>query len=711
MVVQHNMSALNANRMLGNVNSLQSKSTEKLSSGYKINRAGDNAAGLAISEKMRGQIRGLNQASANAQDGISLIQTAEGALTETHSILQRMRELAVQATSDTNTDDDRTQIQNEIDQLTSEVDRIANTTEFNTKKLLDGSQRGSISAKDGSAKIDGDFGNSNVSAKITKDGSKNAEFTDVIRLEIQEDFVTGKSTKPVPKITDKQVDDLYKFIFASGTYTFEKQSLADDTQLSLTDNYNNKKSTQENLDSAISELKTKLTTEKQNLNKATSNDDANMQTLDKTLDTMYNLQKKLANDANAKKGFLKDDVTVEDLKNAINELIDAYVEVGSVSSVSANGSSDRITKALATISSMANSLDDVRDGTAKWSAKYYDAAKAYGASIKQGHTEASTTIKNETAISSSSNISSAYTDYKNDLLSLAASVAYTKIVKNTDSLRVDAAEELLGIMNNKDLMNTLYDYGKAKNDYDTLDADASEAAKTEKKNIMDNAKSKLDALNADKGGIKIVDLFGNSTNSNKFTISDKVSNTNTIDITLKSDKGDTVITINNADKLKAGDTLTLTTSKAIETQQAEQGKEALRLQIGANASQELSMGINSMKANDLNIVQTKEGFEGKALDITNHANASLAVNAFDMALQRVSTERAKMGAIQNRLEHTIANLDTSSENLQTAESRIRDTDMAAEMVNFSKNNIIQQAAQSMLAQANQANQGVLSLLR
>ena len=155
MVVQHNLTAMNSNRMLGITTKSQAKSTEKLSSGYKINRAGDNAAGLAISEKMRGQIRGLDQASTNSEDGISMIQTAEGALTETHSILQRMRELAVQASSDTNTDDDRTQIQNEIDQLTEEVDRIANTTEFNTKKLLDGSAKGSVTEKAGKANVDG----------------------------------------------------------------------------------------------------------------------------------------------------------------------------------------------------------------------------------------------------------------------------------------------------------------------------------------------------------------------------------------------------------------------------------------------------------------------------------------------------------------------------------------------------------------------------
>lgn len=138
MVIQHNMAAANTNRNLGITTGNLAKATEKLSSGYKINRAGDNAAGLTISEKMRGQIRGLDQAATNAQDGISLIQTAEGALNETQSILQRMRELTVQASNDTNVTADRTAISKELDALTKEVTRIATQTEFNTMKLLDG---------------------------------------------------------------------------------------------------------------------------------------------------------------------------------------------------------------------------------------------------------------------------------------------------------------------------------------------------------------------------------------------------------------------------------------------------------------------------------------------------------------------------------------------------------------------------------------------
>ncbi|MCT4543228.1 MAG: flagellin, partial [Vallitalea sp.] len=139
MIINHNMLAMNTHRQMGSIGTNQAKSTEKLSSGMRINRAGDDAAGLAISEKMRGQIRGLNQASRNAQDGISLIQTAEGALTETHAMLQRMRELVVQGANDTNSDEERDNIKDELNQLSKEITEITKKTEFNKKNLLDGS--------------------------------------------------------------------------------------------------------------------------------------------------------------------------------------------------------------------------------------------------------------------------------------------------------------------------------------------------------------------------------------------------------------------------------------------------------------------------------------------------------------------------------------------------------------------------------------------
>ena len=171
MIIQHNMPAANTNRQLGITNSSLQKSTEKLSSGYRINRAGDDAAGLSISEKMRGQIRGLNQASTNAQDGISMIQTAEGAMNELHSVVQRMRELTVQAANDTNVEEDRMAIQSEIKQLSEEIDRIAQSTEFNTMKLLNGDY------SEDNGKLTLQVGANNSSIDVLEDGDQVIKFS------------------------------------------------------------------------------------------------------------------------------------------------------------------------------------------------------------------------------------------------------------------------------------------------------------------------------------------------------------------------------------------------------------------------------------------------------------------------------------------------------------------------------------------------------
>ena len=448
MTVQHNMTAMNANRQLGISNGNLAKSTEKLSSGYKINRAGDNAAGLAISEKMRGQIRGLDQASSNAEDGISLIQTAEGNLQESQNIIQRMRELAVQASSDTNTDDDRTQIQQEIQQLTEEVDRIANTTEFNTKKLLDGSCAGSSSFKNGQASVEGTFTNGNVKIKGLESSTTNLiGKDDIIRIEFTRDV--------------------------------------SDSELTL----------------------------------CTSDGDL----------------------------------------------------------------ADKKTSSGVLVSSLHGTTVEVAD---------FQKGGAGKITIKEARFDDEATAK-------------------------------------------------------------------ATNAYSTGEATAA-------------------------------------------------------DVEIEISTG--------TDQIKAGDVITINLQKCDLNQSKNVGKEALRLQVGANGGQEVQIQIKSMKAKDLGITQTslsrlngigKEttGTVGSALDVTSQASASLAIEAYDNALQNVSTERAKMGAMQNRLEHTINNLDTSSENLQSAESNIRDTDMATEMTQYSKNNILMQAGQSMLAQANQSNQGVLSLLQ
>ena len=640
MVVQHNMTAMNANRNLGVTAGNLAKSTEKLSSGYKINRAGDNAAGLAISEKMRGQIRGLDQASTNAEDGISMIQTAEGALTETHSILQRMRELAVQASSDTNTDDDRTQIQNEIDQLTQEVDRIATTTEFNTKKLIDGSAKGAVSEKAGKANVDATFANSNVSAEITTDGSAKAAFTDVIRIEITADFEPGKSTANTAKYTEDEILNALNNNAAGLTYTNAAQLEKDDIEDAKED--------------AATQLKTEMDDAKTAKSNLATKAGATAAAIDAAIAA--------GETATGGDGLLVSGATTkEEIESAMEEYIKAAMSASTDGTAAANPANT--TQAYKT-------LDALFEGT------------GFGAGQAKALHDAA--IAEATA----------------RLGDAAAQKDLATAQKNYD------------IMNDDDLVNAYLNKAQKQVDFDKAKDAANPSVGLDiASEALKNAKKEFAEVNKGKSALNVTDLFGNSTDTTKFEIGTNVEDDGTLKINLKNKEGDdTVITISNADKMKAGDVITITAKEMVETEQAPTGKDAFRLQVGANAGQEVMLGINSMKAKDLNIVQTKDGVEGKALDVTNQASASLAVNAYDMAIQSVSTERAKLGATQNRLEHTISNLDTSSENLQSAESSLRDTDMAEEMTRYSKNNILMQAGQSMLAQANQSTQGVLSLL-
>lgn len=673
MVIQHNMQAANANRMLGNIVSSQSKSTERLSSGYRINRAGDDAAGLAISEKMRGQIRGLDKASSNAQDGISLVQTAEGALQETQNILQRMRELAVQASNDTNTDDDRTQIQNEIDQLTQEVDRIANTTEFNSKKLLDGSLTGSVNAKDGKTILEGSFGNSLVKATFTTDNTKNASHTDVIRVEVMEDFTEGKSTASTKKLTDTQLDKLYTDIQGKIGTTNSTDEAIDAA-----------------IDAATTTANTGLDALKTTADTSTKATVANEKELDKFVDALLSEGKK----ADSKNGLLAEGVTKEDVKAAVSELMTAWRDAEQTATNTPKV--DAAEKALRDLFTT-DAVTKVGTATAAVTGNFVDDANAAA-------------VKNVAVIPVSDDLNAAATKI---VAGITGAVKDIVAVENTNKVNIKNVEEKqeeVDALSNNELAHAIYDYGKAKANLAGLTT-PTDAAKAEAQAKVDEAKKKLDVLNTDKQVINVSDLFGSSEGKD-FEIGSKVADDGTLEITMTNKDGSkNVITIQNADKLKAGDILTITSEAAVESEPAKTGSEALRLQIGANAGQEMTLGINSMKASDLNIVQTKEGVEGKSLDVTSQANASQAVNAYDLAIQKVSTERAKMGAVQNRLEHTISNLDNTSENLQSAESSIRDVDMATEMVSYSKNNILQQAAQSMLAQANQSTQGVLSLLQ
>ena len=536
MVIQHNMQAANANRQLGTIVSNQSKATEKLSSGYRINRAADDAAGLSISEKMRSQIRGLNQASTNAEDGISLIQTAEGALTESHSILQRMRELSVQAANGTETDDDREAVQNEISQLQDELDRIADTTEFNTMKLLNGNLDGSSSSTTSAGPKFGVF-DTDLGAFVSSDVGK-------VKVAVAADAKEGAESA----IWDAGGTTLTLNLKGGRVYS---QSEIDDLI----------KSAQQENSSATGKA------------------------------------------ANVSVKFATGVFTA--------------AETNGTETVAGVKAKSAVTKLTATNFVGANSI--------KISSKKYGADNNVKITIDFA------------------------AEVGDDKVTVAKAATYQNGAINTpaeDKLSLQAGKTYT----EKDIEKLLKDAGL---DYDV----------------------ELTGPNPD-----------NDDSANTLFVTD--ATTTAVEVTLANGAGlgdtDAYLGQTNYDVGTAG--------------------EGLTLQIGANEGQTMSLNIGDMSATAL-------GVSGNSINIATQDGASKATTVIDDAIKKVSAQRSSLGAVQNRLEHTISNLDTSSENLQTAESRIRDVDMAEEMVEYSKNNILQQAAQSMLAQANQSTQGVLSLLQ
>ena len=459
MVVQHNLTAMNSNRMLGLTTKTQAKSTEKLSSGYKINRAADDAAGLSISEKMRKQIRGLTQASLNAQDGISAVQTAEGALTEVHDMLQRMNELAVKASNGTNSEDDRGYIQDEIDQLVKEIDRVSETTKFNETYLLKG---------DGTA---------------TREVTKTTPAQEAV--DVKAEYVSGKGVDNVALQNGKTV--------AADAIWYEKGKTT-----------------------------------------AITADD---------IDKLFEV----------KNGNVV-------LKEGV-ELFDAAA----------------------------------------------DSATDFGAQLTANKVD-NTTVQGVFEVGSSK-VSTA----------------------NDGSALVDAAG-LNALFNTDGSIKTTF-YAQ-----------------------------KTDGSWAEVGAEQVA----------KF---------------IKVTPGQEAVAAGTK-------TETETYTKAL----------TLSLHVGAdgNDDNKISLDIESMSA---------EGIGVKGLDVSTEDAATKSIETLKASIQKVSTQRSALGAIQNRLEHTINNLDNVVENTTSAESQIRDTDMATEMVKYSNNNILSQAGQAMLAQANQSNQGVLSLLQ
>ena len=476
MVVQHNLTAMNSNRMLGLTTASQAKSTEKLSSGYKINRAADDAAGLSISEKMRKQIRGLTQASLNAQDGISAVQTAEGALTEVHDMLQRMNELAVKASNGTNSEDDRSYIQNEIDQLVTEIDRVSTTTKFNETYLLQGNARGTVSATPADQTVNSKL----VDVKLNAAAGSELVAGDVVLGKVTAEVENNQGGALIGNLSGSVLNAL--------------------------------------------------------------------------------------NDAKAGK------ITITQQQDA-GKNVDQYQVKGGA------------------------------DGTTVVATLTQAQLKKMGVNITDG----------------------------------GAGVAGEMVIQ----LKWNQTEQ-------KDLQAGL---------------------------SIDAAADKVTADKLKASGLKVGDE---------------------VKVTIKAEQDAT--TGNTVTKLKAYDNAYVPDALNVS------------LHVGADSSNDnkIEMSIESMSSKSLGLVDE----DGKLLvDGKDSTNADKAIDTIAQAIQKVSTQRSALGAVQNRLEHTVNNLDNVVENTTSAESQIRDTDMATEMVKYSNNNILSQAGQAMLAQANQSNQGVLSLLQ
>ncbi|ANX13692.1 hypothetical protein ABE41_016915 [Fictibacillus arsenicus] len=604
MRINHNIAALNTYRQLNTAATGQSKSMEKLSSGLRINRAGDEAAGLAISEKMRGQIRGLEQAGRNAQDGISMIQTAEGALNETHDILQRMKELATQAANGTNTDSDRAEIQKEVNQLTSEINRIGNTTEFNTQKLLDGGAGANKTAL-GSNEAAGTAGRG---ATVTSTQGATAV------------AATGDLTQADSAIWVGDAATGVAFSLAAGG--------ANNTAL-----------------------------------------------------TAYN-----AGTAN----------TAEDFKSLLENLTDAsgLVKLGDLVDVNVtdNGIVSFTTKETG-VNAKITIANEAGSGAAAAST-----LTELGLPATLVQTDSFVGVDGTAAVVTGNELDTT-TTYGAESNQINADTAFGKkfdvtINGETYNVTIDEASIAAG-----------------------LTGGATEA------NLVSTLNDALDRA-VDKDG-NTVDISGDVVFS--------ASADNEITLTMQAG---TVPDDGTTPMLKlSGDYAATLLGGITDGKNTVGGTFTTKFQIGASNGQSFQVDVQDMRSQALNISGTNSGGSHEdvagakftavtnvtngtnndaveyALDVSTHESATAAIEVLDNAIQSVSAQRSQLGAYQNRLEHTINNLGTSAENLTAAESRIRDVDMAKEMMNQTKNSILSQAAQAMLAQANQQPQGVLQLLR
>ena len=668
MVVQHNLTAMNSNRMLGITTSKQAKATEKLSSGYKINRAADDAAGLTISEKMRKQMRGLTQASANAQDGISTVQTAEGALTEVHDMLQRMNELAVKASNGTNSESDRQAIQDEIDQLTTEIDRVAETTKFNEIYLLKGNAEGTTSDMKVNAHDAG------IAGKLVDNGDT-ATFTVDSKLEDGNKItIAGKEYEIGSGAADKSVDD---YAISSKATSTTAGDLGAET-VKVGDSFTNAETgkTYTVVNKAVN-AQALFVVEKSAFTITHS---------DGTTES-YNVS------ATAGAGVLN----AADALDVAKQALAAGETVTLTKDASGAACNIEVVSALENTALNAEiSITDTNLTTTPNVKTLTDAVKAIdtGAVPTAGDTITvggkTTTLTSATPVAAS--------DIKDVVNALGEGdqVEITRVdAAGTSTTKLftvgDITDDVAGTYTVADILKNINDGDSIKIGIAAGHREANALA-TAKGIVVDNS-SPVDASAA-----TAYTVVGDTTSSEDGVVSKaKALEMIAEELTKASSIGtDTAATVKNNN-----DGTFEITKGTVEVKDAL----AFNLHVGADAdmTNKISVDLGALDSAGL-------GIKGINIKDNSGVAATYAVDAIADAVAKVSAQRSALGAVQNRLEHTINNLDNVVENTTSAESQIRDTDMATQMVEYSKNNILAQAGQSMLAQANQSNQGVLSLL-
>ncbi|MDQ0192181.1 flagellinolysin [Paenibacillus wynnii] len=573
MRIQHNITSLNTYQSLSNNTTQVSKSIEKLSSGLRINRAGDDAAGLSISEKMRGQIRGLTQASRNIQDGISLIQTAEGGLNEVHSLLQRGRELSVQANNDTNTVNDLGSIQDEIKQINQEIDRIANNTEFNTTKLLN---------------------QSSVSPAAKQ----------AILENLQKGWLAAS-------------EDLVSSVFGIGGNNMNLTIVLDDT---LDGAGNTLAAVSYSFVGGVPGTATSLALhiDMQDFLNTTYPDGGGWISNDRII------AHEMVHAATA--------ASINIATGMQNWFMEGVAEA-------AHGADERLSISLSSLSEQ-QLADRMGTGTSAWGGTSDDYSMAFAAIRYMDHIMEA----------------NGGTGVKDLLQEMSADTTLTL----NDAINANASLGVAGI-------NSITDFA---------------------------ARFQSSAVG---GG---VDYIIN-------TLVPKLSNADTgslAGLDRATDLGIAGSSLDNDSVVDEGSYGTITAdpmSTYVEVWPVISSLSTkVQIHLGANTGQTMEFSLCDVKSSSLGI---------QSVDVTSNANT--AISKFDSALQMVSSYRSSFGAVQNRLEHALTITNTSGENLAAAESRIRDVDMAKEMMGQTKNSILAQAAQAMLAQANQQPQGVLQLLR